>query len=166
MYGVNEINNLFRKGGPIMFGTRWTPFNNPVWGQLQQLHNEVNRLVERWGDGGRPIFGAVEYPLVNLWEDDDAFVLEAELPGLALQDLEIYVTGHDQLTIKGERKVPKPDKGVQHRQERGFGAFTRTIELPMDVAADKVEARLDNGILKVRLPKSEAAKPHKIEIKG
>jgi HSP20 family protein len=55
---------------------------------------------------------------------------------------------------------------VQHRQERGFGAFTRTLVLPMDVAADKVEARLENGVLQVRLPKSESAKPHKIEIKG
>jgi HSP20 family protein len=164
-HGGKEI-NLFHEGGTIMFGSRWTPFNNPMWGQLQQLHNEVNRLVERWGEGSRHVFGTVEYPPVNLWEDDDVFVLEAELPGLDLKDLEMYVTGHDQLTLKGERKVPKPEKGVQHRQERGFGSFARTITLPMDVDATKVEARLDNGVLSVRLPKSEAAKPHKIEVKG
>jgi HSP20 family protein len=149
-----------------MFGSRWTPFNNPVWGQLQQLHNEVNRLVERWGDGGRHVFGAAEYPPLNLWEEDDAFFLEAELPGLDLKDLEIYVTGQDQLTLKGERKAPTLEKSLQHRQERGFGTFPRTLTLPMAVDANKVEARLENGVLKVRLPKSEAAKPHKIEIKG
>jgi HSP20 family protein len=149
-----------------MFGPRWATLNHPVWGQLQQLHNEVNRLVERWGDGARQQFEAAEFPLLNLWEEDDAFLLEAELPGLDLKDLEIYVTGHNQLTIKGERKAPAPEKSVLHRQERGFGAFTRSLTLPTAVDAAKVEARLDNGILRIRLPKSETAKPRKIEVKG
>lgn len=149
-----------------MFGSRWAPLNHPVWGQLQQLHNEVNRLVERWGDGARPTFTAAEFPPVNLWEEDDALVLEAELPGLELNELEIYVTGHDQLTLKGERKAPAPAKGVQHRQERGQGAFSRAITLPMDVDAARVEARLEHGVLSIRLPKAETAKPRKINIKG
>jgi HSP20 family protein len=149
-----------------MYGSRLTPFHNPVWGQLQQLHHEVNRLFNRWGDGDREGFAAVEFPPLNLWEEDDTFVLEAELPGLDLKDVEIYVTGHNQLTVKGERKAPVPEKGVQHRQERAFGRFVRTLTLPMDVDADKVEARLENGVLTVRLPKSEAAKPRKIEVKA
>ncbi len=149
-----------------MFGSRWAPFNSPVFGQLQQLHNEVNRLFERWGEPSRQTFGAVEFPPLNLWEEDDALCLEAELPGLDLKDVEIYVTGHDTLTIKGERKPPTPEKSVKHRQERPFGAFTRTVTLPMDVDAAKVEAHLDNGVLTVRLPKSETAKPRRIEVKG
>ena len=149
-----------------MFGSRFTPFNHPVLGQLQQLHNEVNRLFERWGEPGATAGRAVEFPPLNVWQEDDAFVVEADLPGLDLKDLEIYVTGHDQLTLKGERKAAVPAKAVQHRQERDFGAFARTLTLPMDVDADKVEARLDNGVLRVRLPKSEAAKPRKIEIKA
>jgi HSP20 family protein len=149
-----------------MFGSRWTPFNNPVWNQLNQLQSEVNRLIDRWGEGGRPFTSAIEFPPLNLWEEDDAFYLEAELPGLALEDLEIFVTGHNQLTIKGQRKAPTVDKGVQHRQERGFGEFSRTLTLPMDINEEKVEARLEHGVLKVRLPKSEAAKPHKIQIKS
>jgi len=148
-----------------MFGSRWAPFNNQMLGQLQQLHNEVNRIFDRWGEPGRPP-EATGYPPMNLWEDDEAFFVEAELPGLDLKDLEIYVTGNDQLTIKGERKTPSLDKAVKHRQERGFGAFTRTVALPMDVDAEKVDAHLDQGLLRIRLPKSEAAKPHKIEIKG
>jgi HSP20 family protein len=148
-----------------MFGTRWTPFNNPVWHQLHQLQHEVNRVFDRLGEHDRPFAGG-DFPPLSLWEEDDAFFLEAELPGLKLDEIEIFVTGHNQLTIKGERKAPALDKGVQHRQERGFGQFTRTLVLPMDVNAEGVDARLEHGILKIRLPKSEAAKPHKIEIKS
>lgn len=148
-----------------MFGSRSVPFN-PMLGQLHQLHNEVNRLFDRWGETRREAYAATEYPAMNLWEDGDAFRLEAEVPGLDLKDLEIYVTGHDQLTLKGERKPPQLDKAVHHRQERGFGAFVRTFTLPADVNADKVEARLDNGVLRLRLPKSETAKPRRIEVKS
>jgi HSP20 family protein len=148
-----------------MFGSRWSTLNHPVFGPLQQLHNELNRLADRWGDGRQPA-RAAEYPALNLWEADDALVLEAEMPGVSLDDIEIYVTGHDQLTIKGERKPQAPEKGVQHRLERGFGTFSRSVNLPVDVDAAKVEARLENGVLRVRLPKAETAKPRKINIKG
>jgi len=148
-----------------MLMTRWEPYTN-LWNELSRFQQEMNRLFDSFGLGedGWPTF-AIAYPAVNVWEDDENVYAEAELPGMELNDLEIYVTGGNQLTIKGERKQPASDKGVWHRQERGFGSFTRTISLPLDVDADKVEARLCNGVLTITMPKSEAAKPRKIAVK-
>jgi HSP20 family protein len=147
--------------------SRWQSFN-PVWNQLHQLQSEMNQLFDRWGgDGGRFLGNLVSaYPPVNVWEDADALHVEAELPGLNLNDLEIYVTSGNQLTIKGERKPQVPEKGVRHREERAGGAFSRVLTLPFPVDADKVEARFENGVLVVNLPKHEAAKPRKITVKS
>jgi HSP20 family protein len=144
-----------------MFFSRWAL--NPVWRSLNEMQHEVNRVFDRWG---RHPFGIGEFPTANLWEDADTLYLEAELPGLELQDLEIFVTNHNQLTLKGERKAPVVEKSVQHRQERGFGKFTRTLTLPFAVDENAVEARFENGVLKLRLPKHETAKPRKIAIKA
>jgi HSP20 family protein len=147
-----------------MFWSRWTPFHSPVWQQLQDLQGEVNRLFDQWGDRGRQFPGTATFPPVNVWEDADALYLEAELPGMELNDLEIFVTGHNQLTIKGERKPPVFEKYVQHRQERGYGTFVRALTLPVAVDENQVDARFENGVLKLRMPKHEAAKPRKIAI--
>jgi HSP20 family protein len=149
-----------------MFFTRWTPRQSPMWNQINDLQSEMNRLFDRWGERGRNFLGLVGYPAVNLWEEPDALHLEAELPGMDLKDLEIFVTGHNQLTIKGERKAPEVDKGVQHRQERGFGTFVRALTLPVPVDENQIDARFENGVLKLRMPKHEGAKPRKIEIKS
>jgi HSP20 family protein len=146
-----------------MFSSRWQTFS-PAWTHLAQLQNELNRLFDRWGDDGRR--GGAGFPPLNLWEEADSLVVEAELPGLDMKDLEIYVTGTDQLTIKGERKSDAPPKGVQHRQERPSGSFVRVLTLPVPVDANKVEARLENGVLQLRLPKHETAKPRKIAVKS
>ena len=71
----------------------------------------------------------------------------------------------NQLTIKGDRKSAVPEKGVRHRQERGFGNFVRVLALPFAVDADKVEARFENGVLQIKLAKHESAKPRKIHVK-
>jgi HSP20 family protein len=136
---------------------------NPVWRSLNEVQHEMNRIFDRWGN--QP-YSLVESPAVNLWEEENALYLEAELPGLDLQDLEIFVTGHNQLTLKGERKAPVAEKAVPHRQERWFGNFTRTLTLPFPVDENNVEARFENGILKLKMPKHEAAKPRKIAIKS
>src|SRR5436305_623678 len=133
-----------------MRATRWQPFN-PLWNQLQHFHGELNRLFDRWGDEGRT--NGLAFPPVNIFEEGDALFVEAELPGLNLNDLEIYVTGNNQLTLKGERKPVVPEKGIRHRQERGFGNFSRTLQLPFAVDADKVDARFENGVLRVQLAK-------------
>lgn len=145
--------------------TRWH-VANPVWEPLQQLQGEMNRLLERWGGSGLGRAFAPSFPAVNLWEDEDSLCVEAELPGLNLNDLEIYVTGDNQLTIKGERKPVVPEKGVWHRQERGAGSFVRTLDLPFAVNRDRVEAHFENGVLFIKLPKHENARPRKINVKG
>jgi HSP20 family protein len=133
------------------------------------MQDEMNRLFERWGsDGGRREFGFA-YPALNVWEDGERLFLEAELPGMDLKDLEIYVTGNDQLTVKGERKPITPGNGtkaIRHRQERGFGKFTRTLALPFPVNPDNVQARFDNGVLRLELAKHESARPRKIQVKA
>lgn len=144
-----------------MRATRWQTVN-PFWNQFQ---TEMSRLFERWGGDGPPR-GETALPLINLCEENNELVLEAELPGLKLEDLEIFVTGANQLTIKGERKPVAPPKGVRHRQERGFGSFQRTLTLPVAVDANKVEAHFENGVLRVQLAKHASALPRRIPVKA
>lgn len=147
-----------------MRSSRWQSFN-PGWNQLQQFQNEMNRLFDRWGDGSG-YGGPTRFPALNIWAIGDELHVEAELPGLDLKDVEIYISGGNQLTIKGERKPLLPEKSVWHRQERAFGAFQRTLTLPFPVDADKVDARLENGVLHIQLTRHESARPRKILVKA
>ncbi len=148
--------------------SRWQPFGD-VRAEMSRLHDEMNRLFDRWSGrqngGGRMAAGSM-YPPLNVWEDEDHLYVEAELPGFDLSDLEIYVTGENQLNIKGERKEPELKGGTWHRQERGHGGFSRMIGLPGNVNADKVSAEFKHGVLTVTLPKSEEVKPRRIEVKS
>jgi HSP20 family protein len=92
------------------------------------------------------------YPPLNLWEDDDNLYVEAELPELEVTDLEIFVKGDNELSIKGERKQPELGKGTWHRRERGHGGFSRVGELPQYVDGDKVTAEFRHGVLTITLP--------------
>jgi HSP20 family protein len=139
---------------------------HPVWGQLTQLQGEMNRLFDRWFGVPAGADGVVTFPAVNLWEEGDQVFVEAELPGQDLKSLEVSVTGGNQLTLKGERKVNVAEKGMWHRQERVYGTFSRTLTLPYLVDPDRVEAKLDNGVLLVKLAKHESAKPRKIAVKA
>jgi HSP20 family protein len=142
---------------------RWQPFS-PVWNQLQQLQSEMNRLFDRWGDnGGR---GVAAFPPVNVWEEGEEVFVEAELPGMSQNDVEIYVTGGNQLTLKGERKPSFPEQSTRHRLERGFGAFTRVLTLPFPVDPDKVDAHFENGVLRIKLARHASARPRKITVKA
>ncbi len=143
-----------------MLGTRWNPLT-----EMQRLQSEMNRLFDRWGsNGSRPLSQRV-YPPLNMWEDEGHLFVEAELPGFELAELEILVTGGNQLSLKGQRKETQLEGGTWHRQERGFGQFSRIVELPASVDSDNVSAEFKHGILLITLPKSEAAKPRRIEVK-
>ena len=134
-----------------------------LWGQVQQFQKEMNRLFDRWSH--THVWSSLgAFPAVNVWEEGDKVFVEAELPGLDLKDLEIFVTGGRQLTLKGERKQVTPEKGVWHRQERNYGSFIRSITLPYAVDPEKVDAGFENGVLKVTLAKHESAKPRKIAV--
>src|SRR5262249_54580277 len=144
-----------------MFSPVWNPWpRSPLWTQLQTFQDEMNRVFDRWAGEGRSAGRTGHsFPPVNMWEDVEAVYIECELPGIDQKDLEVYVTGGNQVMLKGQRKTGVQDKTVWHRQERGSGSFARVLTLPNDVNPDQVEAHLDNGILNVRLAKSEAAKP-------
>ncbi|NUQ63052.1 MAG: Hsp20/alpha crystallin family protein [Pirellulales bacterium] len=147
-----------------MFSTRWQmqPFRD-LWTEMNRLQEEMNRVFGRTGGNG---YRMGVYPPLDLWQDEENLYVEAELPGMDLADLEIYVTGGNQLSVRGERKRPEIPGGNWHRQERNFGAFSRLVELPQDVDEDKVEAELRNGVLTIKLPKREEAKPRKISVKS
>jgi len=144
----------------LMLTTRGQPFS---WRPLREFQEEMYRVGGRFGVENGPSL-ADSYPPVNVWGDSDKVYAEAELPGMQLDHLEIYVAEGNQLTIQGERRQRELDKVVWHRLERGFGQFSRTIMLPVNVDADKVEARFEDGVLFVTLPKSEAAKPRRISV--
>jgi HSP20 family protein len=127
----------------------------PGLGRLTNLQDELNRL-----------FGtqAVWAPALDVREDKDNFVIRAELPGLKREDIEVSLQD-DTLVISGERKFEKTEEGVEvHRQERYYGKFQRALTLSEPVAADKVKADYKDGVLTVTLPKTEAAKPKKIDV--
>jgi HSP20 family protein len=145
-----------------MFSTRRQVFN-PVWNQLQVFKDEMNRLFDGSVNSN---WGSTEFPAFNVWEEGEELFVEAELPGLDLKDLEIYVTGGNTLTIQGERKQVENEKGIWHRQERVYGRFVRSLTLPFSVDSEKVDARFENGVLKLTLSRHESAKPRKIAVKA
>src|SRR5687767_2444997 len=117
----------------LMLVSRWQPFS---WRPLREFQEEMNRVSGRFGvENGLAL--ADSYPPVNIWGDSDSVYAEAELPGMQLDYLEIYVTEGNQLTIQGERRQRELDNGVWYGQERGFGHFSRTVMLPVNVDADK-----------------------------
>ncbi len=136
-------------------------------GTINRLREEMDHLFENFfGPGAAqwvPGAGfARGYPALNVWEDTQNLYAEAEVPGLTMEDLEVYVVGND-LTIKGERK--ENGQEAYHRRERGVGPFERVLPLPIPIDADKVEAQLSNGVLTIKMPKAEAARPRRIEVK-
>jgi len=104
-------------------------------------------------------------PALDIYEDKDDIVIKAELPGLEKDDVEVNMMDHT-LTIKGEKKKEAEVKEENYyRSERSYGSFARTLQLPTDVQADKVKASFKNGVLEVRLPKTEEAKTKAIKVK-
>jgi HSP20 family protein len=132
---------------------------------IAQLFGEVNRIQDQFTRLlGNNQAGAG--PAINVWSDEHAYYAESDLPGVDPVSLEITVTDGNQLLIRGERKPVEPDGAVWLRQERPSGGFSRSLTLPTLVDADKVEAKIELGVLKLTLPKSEAAKPRKIAVKA
>ena len=145
-----------------MFTT--TTFRLPPFNELRR---EVERLFDAYNTAGVPNFlaGGNTGPAFNIWEDGDTLHAEVEVPGLTMKDVEVSVIGAE-LTIKGQRKPVQGEKLTFHRQERPVGAFARTITLPYEINADAVEATLRDGILTIRLPKSESARARRINVKA
>lgn len=134
--------------------------------QVEQLRREVDRALESAGLAV-PGFLTREpraYPPLNVWDAGEALCVEAEIPGVKKDDIEVLAVGNE-LTIKGRRETPNGGKLCYHRRECGTGEFTRTVTLPVEVNAEKIEAVLDHGVLTLRLPKAETAMPKRIQVK-
>ena len=140
---------------------KWSPAKT-----LMNLQREVDRLFE---DFFSPDFAEdVDYrwmPRVDIEETNDSYLVTAELPGVKKDDVKIIFQDRT-LTISGEKKEEREEKNANiHRVERQYGAFTRSFTLPLDVVADRIEARFKDGVLKIHIPKAEEAKPKEIEVK-
>lgn len=140
-------------------------FQRPsIWQEMDQLQREMNRLFDATSTGR--VFNSPTYPAINVWMNEDGQLITAEMPGVHPEDLDIDVTG-DALSISGERKQDDVAKDARyHRRERSYGSFSRTIQLPFMVDTDRVEASFENGVLQISLPRAEADKPKKIQIKN
>jgi len=135
-----------------------------IWQEMDQIQREMNRLFDSTGQGR--VFSAPSYPAVNIWTNDNGQLITAEMPGVRPEDINIDVNA-DALSISGERKPDDVAKDPNyHRRERGYGAFSRTIQLPFMVDTNKVEANYKNGVLIIRLPRAEVDKPKKITVKS
>jgi HSP20 family protein len=141
---------------------RWEPLR-----ELSSLQNEMNRLFNTAFDtGGSSGPGTLRrwMPAMDLVETDEHFVLRADLPGMTEDDIKIELEDNV-LTVSGERKSEHEEtKEGYHRVERAFGSFARTLTLPKGVDAEKIVASFDKGVLEVRIPKPEVAKPRRISI--
>ena len=107
--------------------------------------------------------GTGAFPLINVFNDGEDFVLVAELPGVKKEDLDIQVRG-DTLRIQGKKTISYDDGASVHRRERAAGQFDRTLTLPAEVDAAKVAAEYRDGVLTLRLPRAESAKPRTVTI--
>ena len=139
---------------------RWQHGDLP---EIDRLRQEMNRLTGLFSAEREPFFSRV-YPALNITEEGDTFYVRAELPGVKTESLDISVV-EGRLVIRGERKIePEGKQTNYHRKEREAGFFRRTIMLPAKVASDRVSATMKNGVLTIALPKSEEAKPRKIDV--
>ena len=143
---------------------RYDPFRD-----LRTLQEEVNRLfstnlTRSFDDEG--IGRGAWAPSVDIYENKDHIVLEAELPGMKQEDFDLSIE-NNVITLRGERKFEKTDEADNyHRVERSYGAFTRSFTLPQTVSAEGAAAEYNNGVLRVTLPKREETKARRIQITG
>lgn len=150
---------------------RWEPFTSR-WDPFKELEDMERRLATWFGrplrrrEGEKEALTVAEWsPLVDIEESEKEYLIKAELPEVKKEDVKISVQ-EDVLTISGERKSEKEEKGKKyHRVERCYGSFARSFTLPEDADGTKVSAEYKDGVLRIHLPKSEKAKPKAIEVK-
>lgn len=145
---MNLFNSLHRS---------WDP-----WKELQQLQSELRRILPVPGKSGT---FANEAPAVNVWRNEHDAIVTAEIPGLDVEKLDLSVNG-DTLTVRGER-LPEQlgEKERFQRQERVFGKFVRTIQLPFRIDAEKTSATYQRGVLQVSLHQDQQDRPQKISVR-
>lgn len=136
-------------------------FRDPVFRSLASFANEFDRAC------AAPVRAAVRSaaPAINIIGSETELVIEAEMPGLTLDDIEIVLNA-DELTIRGERRTVLPENAAVLRQERPSGSFERSFTLPAEIDSERATASLEHGVLTISLPKSKASRPRRLEING
>lgn len=143
---------------------RWNPFR-----EMEQMRRDMDRLFNGWPTPlthGEEAMAITEWaPSVDVIEDEKEFVVKAELPEVKKDDVKVTVED-DILSIRGERKAEKEEKGKKyHRIERSYGSFERSFTLPNAIDAAKISSEFKDGVLIVHLPKNPTAAPKAIEVK-
>ncbi|MCD6595390.1 Hsp20/alpha crystallin family protein [bacterium] len=150
--------------------TRWKPFED-----LMSAQNEVSRFFDEFfgkrfegitpSSARRTEDGAIDWiPRVDISETDDEIIVKADAPGMEKDNVKITLS-ENVLTISGEKNAEHEEKKKNyHRVERVFGSFTRSFYIPTNVDSSKIKASYENGVLTVKLPKKEEAKPKEIPI--
>ena len=151
------------------------PFGRDPWQILDSLRREMDQVFARgpvWGPFGaraRPTWGAAVFPAVNLYDAGNAFVLTAELPGVRSEEvpaapLELVAARAERGDVAGIHADLREERIGVGAERRG-GRFSRAFELPADIDPEGVEARLDHGVLILRIPKRPELQPRRIEVK-
>lgn len=142
-----------------------------IFREMESIRREMDEMFRGYGLGRalEPSFattlGARSYPRINMREDEENFYLETLIPGVDPKALEMTVLKNT-LTLSGERRSDEQEQVTWHRRERSTGHFMRTIDIPSEIDVDKVRADYENGVLTITMPKAEAAKPKRIEVKA
>jgi HSP20 family protein len=126
--------------------------------EVRRLQDEVNRLFSSY-----QLTPSATFPAVNAYANEDGIALTAQLPGVSQDDLDISVF-RDTLTLRGRRQPESTDRQAYHRRERGQGEFVRNISLPFSVDPDRVEATIQDGVLRISLHRPEQDKPKRIKV--
>jgi HSP20 family protein len=149
---------------------RWRVGRDPYWDEFHRIQKSLDDLFNVLSGGpraaaGAPLWsGARLFPLLNVAQYEDRYVVTAEIPGMKTEDLQINIEG-DTLSLRGERKPYElAGDASYHRRERAVGAFQRSITLPGNIDPDTVKATYKDGVLTVALQKEKAVKPKQIQI--
>jgi len=135
-----------------------------IWREMDQLQREMNRLFA--ATDRRGLLNTPDFPALNIWANEEGQFISAEMPGFSADDINIDATA-DTLTISGSREIDESgDETRYHRNERGYGEFKRTIQLPFMIDTESVKASFKNGVLAIHLQRAEADKPKKIAVKS
>ena len=153
--------NHYLRLRPTRALSAWSPFYRHL-----NVMEEIDELArEFWNTRRSGLFGDTFTPHTDMYEEKGELVMKTELPGIGKDDLEVTLEG-DTLTIKAEKKEEVTEDATHHTRERYYGKYYRSVTLPFPVNGDKVSATFDNGVLELRLPKTEEVKPRQIEVKA
>ena len=162
--------NLPRANLPSFFrpGALWARSESP-FRELNRLQRQLDRMMEEWPfseESWRPsaMAGAVMTPAVDVEETDTHYILSFDLPGIKKEDLKVELLNNE-LRVSGERKEEHEEKTkTRFQSERFQGNFFRSFSLPMEVKPEQIETHYSDGVLRIGVPKAEAAKSHLIQI--